>query len=190
MIYLKLFYEFFKIGLFSIGGGAATIPFLEELSEKTNWFTKLDLANMIAVSESTPGAIGVNMSTYVGYTTAGVFGGIVATLGLVAPSIIVIILIAQVLKKFRENRIIQYCFYGLRAASAALILSACWSIFEISILQTEKFQETHQFQDLFNGKALLFGVILGFLVFKFKKHPILYILLSAIIGIIFKFSLF
>ncbi len=190
MIYLRLFWEFFKIGLFSIGGGAATIPFLEELSDKTGWFSKIDLANMIAVSESTPGAIGVNMSTFVGFSTAGILGGIIATIGLVSPSILVILIIAHFLKKFKDNKYINFCFYGLRAASTAIILSACYSIFEISILQLNKFQESNRIQDLFNYKALLFGVILAFFVFKFKKHPIFYILISAIIGIIFKFSLF
>ena len=90
MIYLQLFYEFFKIGLFAIGGGLATLPFLYNLSDKTAWFTHAQLADMIAVSESTPGAIGVNMATYVGYQTVGFFGGVIATIGLVFPSIIII----------------------------------------------------------------------------------------------------
>lgn len=189
MIYLRLFYEFFLIGLFSIGGGAATIPFLKELGEKTGWFTNIELANMIAVSESTPGAIGVNMSTYVGYTTAGISGGIIATLGLVAPSIIVIIIIAQFLKKFKNNKYVSFCFYGLRAASTALILAACYSIFEISILNIDTFNKNHNILDLFHYKGLIFAIILTFFVFKFKKHPILYIFISAIIGIIFQFSI-
>lgn len=188
MIYLKLFYEFFKIGLFSIGGGAATIPFLQDLSAKTGWFTEQQLANIIAVAESTPGAIGVNMSTYVGFVTAGILGGIIATLGLIAPSIIIILIISKFLEKFKDNKYVNYLFYGLRAASAALILSACYSIFKIAMLNQDKFDSSNFF-DWINIKSIIFGVILAFFVFKFKKHPIFYIFISAIIGIIFKFSM-
>ena len=104
MIYLQLFYEFFKTGLFAVGGGLATLPFLYSMADKTGWFTAGDLANMIAVGESTPGPIGINMATYVGYVTCGIPGAVMATLGLITPSIIVILIIASVLKAFRENR--------------------------------------------------------------------------------------
>ena len=107
MMLMRLFYEFFKTGLFAIGGGAATIPFLSSLSDTTGWFTKTDLANMIAVSESTPGAIGVNMSSYVGFEVYGMAGCVIATLGLVAPSVIIIIIIAGFLKRFSENSIVE-----------------------------------------------------------------------------------
>ena len=111
MLYLQLFWEFFKAGLFSIGGGMATVPFLREISARTGWFSAMDLADMIAVSESTPGPIGINMATYVGYTTvnnhygpvAGILGSIIATVGLVTPSVIIILIIAKFLEKFREN---------------------------------------------------------------------------------------
>ncbi len=106
-ILLRLFYEFFKTGLFSIGGGMATVPFLKEMALNTGWFTLNDLADMIAVSESTPGPIGVNTATYVGYKTAGLIGGVVATVGLIAPSIIVILIIASVLDKFRSNKYVD-----------------------------------------------------------------------------------
>ena len=94
MIYLRLFFEFCKVGLFSVGGGLATIPFLTDLGERTGWFTSAQLADMIAVSESTPGPMGVNMATYVGFTSGGVLGGIVATLGLIFPSLVIILIIA------------------------------------------------------------------------------------------------
>ena len=100
MIYIKLFLEFFKIGLFAVGGGLATIPFLYDLAEKTSWFTKAELSNMIAVGESTPGPIGVNMATYAGVQTTGILGGISATLGLICPSLIIILIIAKILDKF------------------------------------------------------------------------------------------
>ena len=117
MIYLRLFLEFFKTGLFSVGGGLATIPFLYELSAKTGWFSYEELANMMAVSESTPGPMGVNMATYVGFETAGVPGSICATIGLVTPSVIIILIIAKALHAFRSNRYVDAAFYGIRPCS-------------------------------------------------------------------------
>ena len=96
MIYLQLFWEFFKAGLFSVGGGLATLPFLYDISDRLGWFTHAQIADMLAISESTPGPIGVNMATYAGFTSAGIPGGVVATLGLVTPSVIVILIIAIV----------------------------------------------------------------------------------------------
>lgn len=93
MIYLQLFYEFFKAGLFAVGGGLATLPFLHEISEKTGWFSIAELMDMIAVSESTPGPIGVNMATYAGFSTAGILGSLAATIGLVFPSVVIIIFV-------------------------------------------------------------------------------------------------
>ena len=124
MIYLRLFYEFAKTGLFAVGGGMATIPFLYAISEKTGWFTAADIGNMIAISESTPGAMGVNMSTYVGCSVKGVLGAVIATLGLVLPSIIVILIISRMLEKFKDSKLVQKIFYGLRPASTGLIIAA------------------------------------------------------------------
>ena len=124
MIYLRLFWEFFKTGLFSVGGGLATLPFIYDMSDRTGWFTYQQIADMVAVSESTPGPIGVNTATYVGYVTAGVPGSLIATLGLVTPAVICILIIASCLKKFRENRFVDHAFYGLRPASAGLIAAA------------------------------------------------------------------
>ena len=206
MTLLKLFIEFFIIGLCAFGGGLATIPFLEELSQTTGWFTLDQLADMIAISESTPGAIGINMSTYVGYIVGsetygnifmGFIGGVVGTLGLVAPSIIIILIISQFLKKFRDAKVVNWAFYGLRAASFGLICNAAFSIFKISIINVNAFDSVTQenfwpslgnaFLELFDYKCLILGIVMGFLVFKFKKHPLLYILLAAAVGILFKF---
>ena len=126
---LLAFYEFFKTGLFALGGGLATIPFLTEMMNKYHWFTADMLTDMIAVSESTPGAIGINMATYTGYHINGVMGGIVATLGLIAPSIIVICIVAQFLKKFKDSELVKSVFYGIRPAVTALIASAGITIF-------------------------------------------------------------
>ena len=103
MVLVQLFLEFCRVGLFSVGGGLATIPFLTDLGERTGWFGAGDLANMIAISESTPGPMGVNMATYVGFHTAGVVGGVVATVGLVFPSVVIILIIAGFLEKFRQS---------------------------------------------------------------------------------------
>ena len=129
MILPKLFWEFFKTGLFAIGGGMATLPFLKNIGETTGWYTYGDLMNMLAVSESTPGAIGINMATYVGFTCGGILGGIIATLGEITPSIIVILLVAAFLKSFRSNRYVDRAFYGLRPASTGLIGAACVTVF-------------------------------------------------------------
>ena len=110
MLYLRLYFEFFKTGLFSVGGGMATLPFLYAMSDKTGWFTHELLADMVAVSESTPGPIGVNMATYVGFASAGVLGSIVATLGLISPSIIIILIIAGFLQKFRQSKAVDAVF--------------------------------------------------------------------------------
>ena len=134
MILLRLFFEFCKVGLFSVGGGLATIPFLTDMGIRTGWFTPAQLTDMIAISESTPGPIGVNMATYAGYTTAGIPGGIVATLGLVFPSIIIILLISGFLQKYRESRIVDAVFYGLRAASVALITEALLQVASIALM--------------------------------------------------------
>ena len=119
MLYLQLFWEFFKTGLFAIGGGMATLPFLYDMADKTGWFTRAQLADMIAVSESTPGPIGVNMATYVGFLTGGVPGAVTATVGLIAPSVIVILIVAAFLQAFRDSKYVAGAFYGL-----ALIFSS------------------------------------------------------------------
>ncbi len=184
MIYLQLFWEFFKTGLFTIGGGLATLPFLYEMQAKTGWFTVKDIANMVAVSESTPGPMGVNMATFTGFTIAGIPGGIIAALGLVAPSVIIIILVANILERFKTNKYVQYAMYGLRAASTGLIFVAGLSVARIAFLQAELFGQTHNPADLFRPLAIVFGIVL-FLVYKLTgKHPIIYIGASAAVGIL------
>ena len=153
MIYLRLFWEFFKTGLFSVGGGLATLPFIYDMSDRTGWFTYQQIADMVAVSESTPGPIGVNTATYVGYITGGVPGALVATLGLVTPAVICILIIASCLKKFRENRFVDHAFYGLRPASAALIAAAGFSVVRISLLQEAPFRRAAGSRICFSGRG-------------------------------------
>lgn len=186
MIYLTLFYEFFKTGLFSIGGGLATLPFLYDMADKYPWFDRSTLADMIAVSESTPGPIGINMATYAGFNAAGILGSIVATFALVLPSILVIIIIAKFLNKFSENIYVKSSFYFLRPAVTALIAAAAFEVLKISIFTFNKYVETGSILNILNLRnTLLFGILL-FLTNKYKKHPLVYIAGAAVVGIIFK----
>lgn len=191
MIFLRLFFEFFKTGLFAVGGGMATLPFLYAMSDSTGWFTHAQLADMIAVSESTPGPIGVNMATYVGFTTAGVPGALCATLGLVTPSVIVILLVARALKAFRSNKYVDAAFYGLRPCSVGLIAAAGVLVVKVSLFNTELFSQTGILTDLFNLKALLLAAVILLLTRYVKPtkslHPVFFILLSAAAGVIFAF---
>ena len=190
MIYLRLFWEFFKVGLFSVGGGLATLPFLYSLGAKTGWFSTADVANMLAVSESTPGPIGVNMATYAGFDCAGVLGGVVATLGLVTPSVIVIVLIAMALQAFRTNKYVDAAFYTLRPASTGLIAAAGWSVFTLVLVNLDAYRASYQQADLLQWKNLiLFAVIwvLTNLVKPLKKlHPVVFLALAAVVGIVFR----
>jgi len=183
----QLFFEFCRVGLFSVGGGLATIPFLTDLGERTHWFSPGDLANMIAISESTPGPMGVNMATYVGFHTAGVAGGIVATLGLVFPSVVVILIIAGFLQKFRQSKAVDGVFYGLRAASVALITAAMLQVARIALLAADPAPGAPVYQ-LFHWPAIILAVLV-FVLVKFspakKLHPIVFIAFSALAGVIF-----
>ncbi|MGL5313957.1 MAG: chromate transporter [Peptostreptococcaceae bacterium] len=186
MIYVTLFLEFFKVGLFTIGGGLACLPFLYEIAEKYPWFDKSMIADMVAISQSTPGPIGINMATYAGYQAGGLLGGLVATIGTVAPSFIIIIIIAHYLNKFKTSETVQLVFKGLRPAVAALIAVACFEIMKISIFAFDKFALTHNIFDIIELKSLaLFGVVF-YVTNKFDKHPIIYIIGGAIIGILLK----
>lgn len=196
MILLKLFWEFFKTGLFAIGGGMATVPFLQEISAKTGWFTAGQLADMIAVSESTPGAMGVNMATYVGYTVGseelggalmGILAAIIATLGLVAPSIIVIMIVAYFLNRFRSSKLVDATLYGLRPASVALISAAGVDIVLIAVLRVPSIYQIAQAALSWKALLLAAAVYAGTHVKKLKKlHPIWFIAASAVIGILLK----
>lgn len=188
MIFLRLFVEFFKTGLFAVGGGAATIPFLHDISQRTGWFTAAQLADMIAVSESTPGAIGVNMASYVGFTTAGPLGCVVATLGLILPSILVILVVARFLQQFQSSRTVQDVFYGLRPASAGLIAAACVELARVSLLSLERLGVTDNLLELFRWKELALAAVLLFLVQRFQKHPIVYIAGAAAAGMLFRLA--
>ena len=188
MTFLKLFFEFFKIGLFAVGGGPATIPFLQDLARSDyGWFNEDQLGVMVAVAESTPGPIGVNMATYAGYNAGfgefgivgGILGGITATMGLVTPSIIVIILVAGFLKAFKENNYVKGAFSGIRPVVTALVLFAVFGIIKPIFFV--------------NGEFVIPVIAISVVVFglmfikKLKKlHPAFWLVLGAVAGVLLK----
>ena len=192
MILLQLFWEFLKIGLFSVGGGMATLPFLYDLSDKMGWYTYAQLADMVAVSESTPGPVGINMATYVGYTVGGFGGAVLATLGVLVPGTVIVLIIAGMLAKFRGNRYVDAAFYGLRPASTGLIAAAGVSVIGVALLNTALYEETGRLLDLVSVKAVILAAVLWVLTNVVKPtkklHPIVFIAASAVVGIVFSFA--
>ena len=169
MIYLMLFFEFFKIGLLAFGGGLATVPFLYDLSYGYTWFSPQELTDMIAVSESTPGPIGVNMATYAGFKAAGIMGGLIATFGLLLPSLIIILLLASYLKGHPHNLQFENMLKNVRPVALALI--AFGAIFIARVLVT--------------NWLTAFLIVLCFTVIHFVRlNPMIYILLGAVGGMI------
>ena len=175
MIYLQLFYEFFKTGLFAIGGGLATLPFLYDIARNYPWFSESTLADMLAISQSTPGPIGINMATYAGFNAGGVIGSIVATTALVMPSFIIIIIIAHFLNKFRESKQVEAVFNSIRPAVTGLIAVA-W--FEV--------MNTKNIVNILDYKALILFISVFFMSRNWKRHPVIFLLIGAVAGILFK----
>lgn len=186
MIWFQIFWEFFKAGLFAAGGGLATLPFLYAISESTGWFSTADIANMIAISESTPGPLGVNMATYAGYQTLGIAGGIWATLSLTSPALFVITAVSKALDKFKNALLVEKIFYGLRPCSIALITAAGLGVAKISLLNIKNDIPAPNILSFFDWKCILLVVIMWYALWRFKKHPVLYIAISAAIGIFFE----
>lgn len=188
----------FKTGLFAIGGGMATLPFLKDIGATTGWFSQTDLMNMLAVSESTPGPVGINMATYVGYTVGGVPGAIVATIGEVTPSIIVILIVAAMLAKFRDSQYVANAFYGLRPASTGLIGAACAGVMiqVIAGITSASQADSILMKFSWDGAISWRGIILALVLLVFTRyikktkdlHPIVFIGVSAVIGVVFHFA--
>ena len=187
MIYLQLFWEFFKTGLFTVGGGLASLPFLYEISDKTGWFSHAQLADMIAISESTPGPIGINMATYVGFTSAGFLGAILASIGFIIPPLIIASIVSRFLKKFNENKFVKGAFYGLRAVSVALVCAALVSVIEISLINVPLFAETKNFFALLSIPGIVLAIVCWFVLKKKNPHPVIILGMSAAAGIAFGF---
>ncbi len=169
MIYLQLIFEYFKTGLFSFGGGYATIPFLYHLAENYDWFTTKQLSDMIAVASITPGPVGVNVATFSGFTTCGIFGALIATGALILPSFIIAILVAKLLAKFRGNKYVQSAIYALKPAGCGLLTAVAIGLFRENVVQLWAY--------------ILFG-ILFLMSLRVKKDPLVYLGLSGIIGLV------
>lgn len=184
LLLLELFARFFSVGLFSVGGGLATLPFLQKMGEETGWFGPAQISDMVAISESTPGPLGVNMATYVGFQVAGVPGAVTGVLGLIAPSVIVILIVAHFLKKFRDSKYVSWAFYGLRAASLGLITAACWAVMKIALFNEDAFAQSGSvFQSLrYENIVLCVLIFIGAQCFK-KIHPIVFVAIAAAAGI-------
>lgn len=182
-VFFQLFIEFFQIGLFAIGGGPATIPFLMDIPNRHDWYTKLDVVNMLAVSESTPGPIGLNMATYAGYHAAGIFGGITATLSLVLPSLIVIVLIAKLLDNFSDNKYVKAAFGTIRPAVTGLIAVAVVGIFQAAILTAA--DGSFQFSVFPIVLCVIFFAAMNIKKMK-KVHPFFWMIAGAVVGLVFQ----
>jgi chromate transporter len=177
---LVIFATFFKIGIFSIGGGLATLPFLFELAETYAWLTPEKIGDFLAIAQSSPGAIGVNMAAQTGYLWAGPAGGAAAALGLVTPSIIVIIIVARMLAAFKESKIVAAVFTGLRPAAAGLLAAAGFGVWQLSLYAAG----AAVWYELIKWRELFIFALFFILIWKFKKHPILYIAAAGALGIV------
>lgn len=182
MIYLTLAWEFFKIGLFIIGGGLAALPLLFDLAGKYDWFTVSQLTDMIAISESTPGPLAINMATYAGFTTAGVAGAAVATVSILLPSLLIALLVCKVLARVSDRGWVQEMFHGLRPVVAGLITAISYSLLELAVAADKDLG----FASGVNWTAAGLFLVLVAGVFWFKKHPLVYIALGALAGILLK----
>lgn len=182
---LILLFEFFKTGLFSVGGGLATIPFLREMGSTYGWVTEAELANIIAIAESTPGPIGVNAATYVGYHAAGIPGGIIATLGLVAPSVIIIVLVSKAMERFVNSKWIKSLFSALQPAAVGLVLAAGFSLF-LTSLNVEADLLSLSFHADWSSllRLAVFAVLAFFAFFRHTKklHPLWFMLAGGVLG--------
>ena len=189
---IVLYYEFFKVGFFAVGGGLATIPFLREIAMSYDWFDINTLSTMIAIAESTPGAIGVNMATYAGFNAghfaAGVggamVGAVISTLGLISPAIIVITIVSKAYKKFRDNRLVQNAFYGVRPAVMGMVASAGLILLQAALLKGE-FADIKSFFGAVDYKSLLLFAFTLVALRKVKVHPIVFIVIGGILGAVF-----
>lgn len=180
---LSLFFTFFKIGLFTIGGGLVAIPMMQDYSIRYGWVSETEFVDMIGISQSTPGPIGVNMATFVGQTQFGLLGSIVVTIGMVLPSFIVISIIAKFLVHFNENKWVDAALKHIRPIVVGTILAAAFFIANVTFLHLELFLETKDLRQLFDLKSVLIFLVFFVAMFKIKIHPILYILIGGVIGI-------
>lgn len=167
--YTHLFLEFFKVGLFSFGGGYATLPFLYHISDIYGWYSANDLSQMLAVSSLTPGPVGINVATFAGFKTAGFFGALIATASIMMPSYFIVIAISKLLNKFKENFYVQSALYALRPASCGLLASV-----GINLLR-------HNISDI---RGVVLFLILFAITFKYNRNPLIYLGIAALAGLL------
>jgi len=182
---LQMFAVFFKVGLFTIGGGLVAIPIMQDFVIHYGWVSEKAFVDMIAVSQSTPGPIGINLATYVGQTQYGLLGSIVVTIGMVLPSFIIISIIARFMKTYLDNSWVKAALSKVRPTVVGVILAAGYLIAKVSLLQIDDFSASGQITDLVDMKKLVVFGVFFISMFKFKWHPILYIVLGGVTGILF-----
>lgn len=168
---LKLYLAFLKIGTFSFGGGYAMLPFIQkEIVEKNNWINTSEFTDIIGISQMTPGPVAINSATFVGYKISGVIGSIVATLGVVTTSFILVIIINRVLDKFKDFKVVQAALLGMRPALIALIIYAFWDLAKEAYI---------------DWKSIVITLIIAVVLWSKKVHPILVIVIAAVLGLVF-----
>ncbi len=180
-----LYMTFFKTGLFTIGGGLAALPLLQEEALRHSWLTVEEFFNMVAISQSTPGPIGINMASYVGWNLAGPAGSLAAALGLVSPSVIIILLVARFFFHFNEKPMVQAALGSMRPAVAGLIASAAWNILTTGVIPLKSFLASGRFMDLLQPWHLVIFTLLALGFWRWRLHPLFYVSTGALLGIFF-----
>ena len=186
MIYWQIFTSFFFAGLFAIGGGLATIPFMYDIAARYPWLDTHTLVDILAVAQSAPGPVGVNIATYVGYHAAGVLGSVLAPLALTLPSFIIIFIISYFFIKVRNSNVFEAVSSVVRPAVVGMIAVAAWAVLQVALVTYDNYLASGNIFRLFNWKAVALFAVLFFVVKKYKKHPVFYILLAACAGILFQ----
>ncbi len=184
MSLLELFATFFYVGLFTIGGGQVAITLMQQIFLEKNLITPERFYNMVAISESTPGPIGINMATYIGCNFYGFWGGCLTTLGTVLPSLIIIMIIASFFAKVQEKPLVKAAFTGLRPAVTGLVAVAAWQVFKTALLNLVLYSETGIFLDLFSPASLIMYAVFLLIFFTTKLHPVILVLAGALAGIV------
>jgi chromate transporter len=174
-----IYFEYLKIGFFAVGGGLATLPFVFQMAASGSWLSREAVGNFLAIAQSSPGPVGVNLASEVGFAYAGISGALLAALGLISPAIVVIVIVARMLKSFRENKIVDAVFSGLRPAAAGLLAAACFGVIKISLYNDKALT----WSEMLKWRECIIFAALFLLVLRFKKHPILYIASGAAAGI-------
>lgn len=188
MILLYLIKEFIIIGCLAIGGGMTMIPFIQEMANNTGLVTETQIIEMIAISEITPGPLGVNMATYIGYITTGVLGAFLITIAFILPQMIIVIFIYKIFNKFKQNENLLILLKGIRPVSLALTAGGVLTILKSSFLKLDNYAGIRTILQIFNWKCILLGVVLIIIMRKVKLHPIFYFIICGLLGIIFKLS--